>query len=330
MTHNGPLVQQFERELAQLLGVKHVVCVANGTCALQLAIRALDLSGEIITTPFTYIATANIIRWERCTPVFCDIDPETWNLDVRRAQACVTEHTSAILPVHVFSAPCDVNAFAVLAAAHGLRLIYDAAHAMAVDYGGRSLLAYGDVSCTSFHATKLLTTAEGGACVTEDDGLAERLRRMRFFGFDEQKEIVDLGMNAKMTEVHAAIGLANLRRLDAVRARRAQKAARYRDALTAVPFLQLQRRDPAAYNNSYLPVLFDTEERLLGVDARLRTEGVLARRYFYPSLNTVPILGAQGQFPVAESVARRVLCLPLYDTLPDADIDRICDVVARG
>lgn len=333
MTHNGPLLHELERELAATFRVPDVVCVANGTAALQLALRALDIGdGEVITTPFTFVATANIIRWERCTPVFVDIDPETWNIDPRLIEAAITPKTRAILPVHVFSAPCDVAAIAGIAARHRLKVIYDAAHATAVDLGGRSLMLNGDVSCLSFHATKLFNTCEGGACITADPELAARIRRMRFFGFDEAKEIVDDGMNAKMTEIAAALGLANLKHLPAVMANRRGKYLRYRQLLGASPAIRFQKFPPDAYNHSYMPIVLDSEETLLRVESALLSNGVTPRRYFRPSLNTVfPLPGeiraARQPMPVSEAIAARVLCLPLYDRLADEDIQRIADLV---
>ncbi len=324
MTHNGPIMQRFEHELAEYLGVEHVVCVANGTCALQLAIRALDLSGEVITTPFTFIATASIIRWERCRPVFVDIDPDTWNIDAGRIEEAITSRTSAVLPVHVFSASCDVVRIAAIAERHGLRVIYDAAHAFGVQVGGSTVLRHGDVSAVSFHATKLLNSAEGGACITGDRALADRLRRLRFFGFDENKDIVDEGMNAKMTEVSAALGLANLSRMSQFRRNRRDKSELYRRLLSGSQHLRFQRFNPEEYNYSYMPVVFDDEETLLRTIRGLADDGIYPRRYFYPSLNTVSIFQPQLRLPVAERVARTVLCLPLYDTLSTEDIERIC------
>jgi dTDP-4-amino-4,6-dideoxygalactose transaminase len=324
MTHNGPLVQQLEAELCDYLGVKNVVCVANGTCAIQLAIRALDLAGEIITTPFTFIATANIIAWERCRPVFVDIDPETWDMDPDRIEEKITEQTCAILPVHVFSAACDVVRIQKIADHHGLKVIYDAAHAMCVEVCGKSVLGSGDVSALSFHATKLFNTAEGGACVTDNDDLAERIRRMRFFGFDPSKEIVDIGMNAKMTEVHAGLGLANLKHLSRFIQRRREKYETYQALLSPLPFITFQKFDPEAYNYSYFPVLFENETLLIRISERLIANGIRPRRYFYPALNIIPLFAPQDSLPNAERIARTILCLPLYDTLPPEDIERIC------
>jgi dTDP-4-amino-4,6-dideoxygalactose transaminase len=329
MTHHGPLVQRLEKELEAYLDVPNVVCMSNGTNALSASIRALDLEGEIITTPFTFVATANVIRWERCRPVFVDVDPHTWNLDPDAVAAAITPATCAILPVHVFSRPCEVERIDALAADNGLSVIYDAAHAMCVERRGSSLLRAGTVSAVSFHATKLLNTAEGGACVTDDDALADRLRRMRFFGFDAAKEIVDEGTNFKMTEVNAALGLANLRHLDAVRASRRRAYDLYRERLAATSFVTFQRYDADEYNHSYLPVVFDSEERLLRVITALHADEIYPRRYFHPALHTVAHFGAQAtELPVAERIARTVLCLPLFDGLADADVDRVCELVA--
>ena len=223
LTHNGPLVQQLEKELEHKLSINHLTLVNNGTIALQMAIKALELQGEIITSPFTWIATVSAIKWEGCSPVFCDIDPETLNINPAKLEALITDKTVAIMPVHVFGNPCDVEAIEQIAKKHKLKLIYDAAHAIGSVYDNKSLLSYGDISATSLHATKLLNTAEGGACITLKDELDAKLKRIRFFGHDESKDIVEDGFNGKMTEVHAALGLANLKYYDAVLSDRKQK-----------------------------------------------------------------------------------------------------------
>ncbi len=336
MTHNGPLMQQLEKEVSAYEGVGDTVCVANGTCAMQLAIRALDLEGEIITTPFSFIATANIIKWERCTPVFVDVDADTWNIDPDRVERAITDKTVAILPVHVFSAPCDVRRIAQIADRHGLKVIYDAAHAMCVKAHGKSIMSYGDVACTSFHATKLFNTCEGGACFTEDAALAARLRRMRFFGFDERKEIVDDGMNAKMTEVAAGLGLANLKHLDEVRRTRREKYELYQCLLGGLDYITFQKFDPEEYNYSYMPVLIDPER--FGCDTgelerRLQGHNVYGRRYFYPLLSdTAPLAGdPRGDgLTHARRIAERVFCLPLYHTLSRDDVERICGMIVES
>jgi dTDP-4-amino-4,6-dideoxygalactose transaminase len=326
MTHNGPLMQQLEKEISVYEGVPDTICLANGTCAMQLAIRALDLKGEIITTPFTFIATASSITWEWCKPVFVDIDFETWNMDPAKIEGAISEKTCAILPVHVFSAPCDVLKIQQIADKHGLKVIYDAAHAMCVNVNGKSIMSYGDVSCTSFHATKIFNTCEGGACFAADVKVAARIRRMRFFGFDEQKQIVDDGMNAKMTEIAAGLGLANLRHLDKVRRNRRDKYEMYQDLLAAREYIAFQRFDPKEYNFSYMPVLFDTETQLVNTLEKLAFEKIYPRRYFYPALHNTSIF-EKVSLPVAESVASRIVCLPLYDALTTSAIKRICHLI---
>ena len=329
MTHNGPMLQRLEKELAAFLRVPDVVCVSNGTCAMQIAIRALDLKGEIITTPFTFIATANIISWEHCTPVFVDIDPGTWNIDPEKIEAAITPRTVGLLPVHVFSAPCDVKRLDAIAARHNLRVIYDAAHALGVDVAGRSLLSYGDISCASFHATKIFNTCEGGACVSPDPAIMARLRRLRFFGFDEQKDIVDEGMNAKLTEIGAALGLANLPHLPEVMRERRRKYGIYQAELRDCPFVSFQKFSADEYNYSYMPALFDSEDRVLAVERALKADRIVPRRYFHPALHQVPIFG-QHDLPVAARVAACILCLPLYTSLADDDIVRICRIVKKS
>ncbi len=327
LTHNGPLVQQLEKELLQYLNVKRLVAVTNGTIAIQLAIRALNLSGEIITTPFTWIATISAIMWEKCRPVFVDVQPDTFNIDPQKIEEKITDQTSAILPVHVFSNPCDVEAIQKIADKYNLKVIYDAAHAMCVNYNGKALLEYGDISATSFHATKIFQSGEGGACITSDQQLFERLRRLRFFGHDENKDIVDEGINGKMTEVHAALGLASLKWLDDVLRDRREKYELYMDLLEKCDFIKFQKFPPASYNYSYFPVLLENEDKLLTIAGHLNKNGIYPRRYFYPALNTVKAVSKYENFPVAEDLASRILCLPLFYTLKKEDIEYICSLI---
>lgn len=329
MTHNGPLVQRFEQELAEYLNVPDVICVSNGSSALQLAIRALDLSGEIITTPFTFIATANIISWERCTPVFVDICPDSWNIDAEKIEASITARTTAILAVHVFSAPCDITRLTAIAGQHKLKLIFDGAHAMAVKNKGVSILKHGDISTLSFHATKLLNTAEGGACVTADPVLAKRLRRMRFFGFDESKQAVDAGINAKMSEISAALGIANLRHLDTTLSIRKNKYELYQRCLENLSFVRFQSFQDDEYNYGYLPILLDNPVRREGITMNLEKNKIYPRRYFYPALHTLSIFAPPVHLPVAEHVSENILCLPLFDTLSENNIIQICNIISK-
>lgn len=328
MTHNGPIVQKFEKEVCDYLGVPKTVSCVNGTFALQMAIRALKLKGEIITTPFTFIATSNAILWEYCTPVFVDIDPETFNIDPNKIEEKITYHTVGIMPVHVFGNACDIEAIDTIAKKHNLKVIYDAAHAVGVKYNGKSIMQYGDISCTSFHATKMLNTTEGGACFTLNDELEEKLRRIRFFGFENHADIVEDGTNAKMTEVHAAVGLANIKYLDKFLKDRKDKYTYYKNALSEIDSLKFQKITDDC-NCSYMPVIYKSEEDLLKVQSALNAEEIYPRRYFYPSINTFTKLFPYTNMPVSESLAPRSMCLPLYYKLSYEDIDRIIAIIKK-
>ena len=268
LTHNGPLVRQLENQLAEKLKIKNLVTVNNGTIAIQMAIKGLELKGEIITTAFTWVATVSAIKWEGCTPIFCDIDAETLNIDINSIEALITDKTVAIMPVHVFGNPCDVDAIDVIAKKHNLKVIYDAAHAIGSVYKGKSILEYGDISATSLHATKLFNTGEGGACIAMDDKLHEKLKRIRFFGHNQTKEIVEDGFNGKMTEVHAALGVANMKYFDEVLTDRKQKYLYYQKALSALHYVRFQKLDLGSPNYSYFPVIFDSEVRLLEIEKK--------------------------------------------------------------
>lgn len=326
MTHNGPLVQRFEKEVGKYLNTSNVISCTNGTIALQMAIKALRLKGEIITTPFTFIATINSILWEGCTPVFVDIDPETLNIDPQKIVEKITYHTVGIMPVHVFGNPCDINKIDAIAKNYNLKVIYDAAHAVGVKYNGKSIFEYGDISCTSFHATKMLNTTEGGACFTTNKLLDEKLRRIRFFGFENHSEIVEDGTNAKMTEVHAAVGLANLKYLDNALLDRKNKYQIYKNILSRNTSLSFQKINEDC-NYSYFPVIFSNEETLLKVLKRLNENNIYPRRYFYPSVNTFKKIVPYVNMPISEDIASRILCLPLYYTLDIASIERIAELI---
>ena len=326
MTHNGPLVQRFEKECAEHLGVPNLVSCVNGTIGLQMAIRALRLKGEIITTPFTFIATVNSILWEGCTPVFVDIDPDTLCIDPHKIEEKITYHTVGIMPVHVFGNCCDIEIIDAIAKKHNLKVIYDACHSVGVNYKGKSVFQYGDISVTSFHATKMLNTAEGGGCFTLKKELDEKLRRIRFFGFENHSDIVEDGTNGKMTEVHAAVGIANLKYLNVALADRKKKYAMYKDALSKDSTLSFQKINEGC-NYSYFPVIFKDEKTLLKVQARLNENYIFPRRYFWPSVNTFTKLVPYVPMPVSEDIASRILCLPLYYTLSKEDLNRIIDII---
>ncbi len=327
LTHNGPLVQELEQKLCTDLSVSNFVAVSNGTIALQMAIKALGLKGEIITTPFTWIATVSAIKWEGCEPIFCDIDPQTLNMDPEKIEALITDKTVAILPVHVFGNPCDVAAIQKIAKKHSLKVIYDAAHAVGSTYNGQSLLSYGDISATSLHATKLLNTAEGGGCVAGSPEVVDRLKRIRFFGHSLAKDVIEDGFNGKMTEVHAALGLANMKYFTEVLLDRKRKYSLYLDGLKDVHYLSFQKMNTNDSNQSYFPVIFDSEERLIKTTEHLERNHIFPRRYFYPSVNTYKDIVSFQSCPISEDISRRILCLPLYWKLELNDLHNIIRLI---
>lgn len=327
LTHNGPLVQELEKKLCNKLGISNFVAVSNGTIAIQMAIRALELKGEIITTPFTWVATVSAINWEGCTPIFCDIDSQTLNIDPSKIEALITEKTVAIMPVHVFGNPCDVEAIEAIAKKHNLKVIYDGAHAIGSTYKDKSLLEYGDITATSLHATKLLNTAEGGGCVTSNKDLNEKLKRIRFFGHNDAKDIVEDGFNGKMTEVHAALGVANLKYYDEVLADRKNKYQKYKAALEKKDFVRFQTSSIGETNYSYFPIIFESERILLEIEKKMNIQNIFPRRYFYPSVNTYNNIVNFQSTPISEDISKRILCLPLYWALTDENVNQISSLI---
>ena len=327
LTHNGPLLHQFERELQDYFNLKHVVCVSNGTIAIQLAIKALKLKGEIITTPLTFIATADAILWEKCTPVFVDIDRNTLNISPEQIERNITDKTVGILAVHVFGNPCNVSEIDSIACRHNLKVIYDGAHAMGVNIDGKTVFSYGDISTVSFHATKLLQTFEGGAVITTNEDIANRLRRLRFFGY-EGRTITDEGFNGKMTEVSAAMGLVNLKYLDDVISRRKVLYDKYLSLLSTCQKVCFQKIDSHSFNYSYFPVIFEAEEKLLQAEKCLNESNIFPKRYFYPSLNTLEFFPLKGHTPNSERIAKTILCLPLYDSMREDTVEMIAHIIA--
>jgi dTDP-4-amino-4,6-dideoxygalactose transaminase len=334
LTNSGPLVPELEHRLAERLGVPWCAAFCNGTVALQTALRSLDLDGEVITTPFTFPATAHAIEWNGLTPVFCDIDPHTYNLDPACAAALVDERTSALLPVHVFGNPCDVEALAALAAKHELKIVYDAAHALGVTHRGRAIGDFGDLSILSFHATKLFHTAEGGAVIGRDASLLKRIALLRNFGIVNEDEVRGVGTNGKMSELHAALGLALLGGLDGELDGRARAHAVYLERLAAVEGIGMQRLAPeTTYNHAYFPIEIDAAAFGLTRDqvhAAMRAENIIARKYFWPlcsendAYRHLPSARPE-RIPNAVRVASRVLCLPLFGELTPDDVHRVSD-----
>ncbi len=327
LTHNGPLVQRFEKELCNKLSINNFVAVTNGTIALQIALKSLGLKGEVITTPFSWVATISAIKCEGCTPVFCDIDKDTLNIDVKKIESLITKNTVAIMPVHVFGNPCDIDGIEAIAKKHNLKIIYDAAHAIGSKYNGKSILEYGDISATSLHGTKILNTAEGGGCVSKNVKLHKKFKRIRFFGHDKKKDIIEDGINGKMTEVHAALGLSNLKYYNNVLQDRKEKYSYYKMKLSNNNCLSFQVLKYGESNCSYFPLIFKTKEILLNIEKDLNNENIFPRRYFYPSLNTFNKVVNYDSMPISEDVSKRILCLPLYWTLEYKDIDRIIKVI---
>lgn len=328
VTNHGPSVGRLEDELRRRLDVPHFYFLANGTIALQLAYRALGLSGEVITTPFTYVATTSTLVWEGCKPVLVDIEPDTLTIDPARVEAAITPRTTAIVATHVYGNPCDVLRLADIARRHGLRLVYDAAHAFDVRHRGRPLAAYGDVSTLSFHATKIFHTVEGGGVTTPHADVAHRLGYMRNFGHDGEERFFGLGVNGKNSELHAAMGLCLLPHMPEIVARRRDRSNRY-DRLLSGAGARLSRprlREETEYNYAYYPVLFASEADLLAARRRLQAVGVHPRRYFYPSLADLPYVD-RFEVPVSRDVSRRVLCLPLYAELTEPEVDRVVEGV---
>ncbi len=323
LTNSGPLVNELEGRLSQYLDIPHVLLLNNGTIALQIALKAFDIKGEVITTPFSYVATTSSIVWEGCKPVFVDIDPQTLNLDPTKIEAAITPNTTAILATHVYGNPCDVEGIGAIAKKHNLTVIYDAAHAFGTQYKSKSLYAYGDISTASFHATKLFHTVEGGAVITNQKETALKMGLLRNFGHTSPYSFHNAGINGKSSEFHAAMGLLVLDDIDAILKKRAELSARYTEAIEKT---DLQRplifgEENTVYNHAYYPIIFPNEELLLNVAAYMERHMVLTRRYFYPSLNTVNYV-EQRSCPASESISKRVLCLPLYHSL-SADEQRL-------
>lgn len=324
LTNNGPLHKEFEEKTKQYLGVKNLKFVTNGTLALQLAIRSLGITeGEIITTPFSYVATTSAILWENCTPVFVDIDPESLCIDVGKIEAAITPQTKAIMPVHVFGIPCDVEAIEKIAKKHKIKVIYDGAHAFGVKYKGRSLLDFGDVTICSFHATKLFHTIEGGCVIAKDDEVDANVELLKKFGHVGDEHF-QLGINAKASEFQAAMGLCNLDYIDSIIKSREKVISLYEELLSG-RFIRPKMPDNIVYNNSYFPIVIESEERLLEIVNRLNDINVFPRRYFYPSLNTLPYIEGSQHCRISEDISKRILCLPLYGDLDANTIKRICD-----
>lgn len=332
LTNNGSLCQQLESDVTGYLGVSNLELVTNGTLAIQLAIKALNLQGEIITTPYSYVATTSSVLWEGCEPVFVDIEDRTFCINADLIEAAITEKTTAILATHVYGYPCDVIKIQHIAEKHNLKVIYDAAHAFGVKLGGESLMRYGDCSTLSFHATKLFHTGEGGAVICKDEAVKQRVSLMKKFGHIGEDNYLDIGINAKMSELHAAMGLSVLPNVNDIIAARKEISGWYDERLGGCGLQRPIPADGLEYNYAYYPVIFPTHEVMMRVREALLDNGIGPRRYFYPSLNTLPFFEPRLKVscPVSEDIASRVLCLPLYVGLGKAEVSGVCDVVRNS
>jgi dTDP-4-amino-4,6-dideoxygalactose transaminase len=328
LTNNGPLVNELELKLKDYLKVKHLLYLSNGTIALQIAIKALGLKGEIITTPFSYVATTSSIVWEGCEPVFVDIDRRTLNIDPQQIEAAITKKTTAILATHVFGNPCDVEAIQVIADKHGLKVIYDAAHAFGVTYKGRSIFEFGDISTTSFHATKLFHTIEGGAVFTKDPELLRKMALLRNFGHTSSTSFDGMGINGKNSEFHAAMGLCNLNYIDDILFRRKELFQHYDSKLKNLNVSRQVLVDKDNYNHSYYPIIFESEAMLLRELEWLEKSLIYPRRYFYPGLSSLNYIKSKPM-PISDDISKRILCLPLYHTLSKEEMDYISRILLR-
>lgn len=329
ITNNGVLAQELELKLQQFLGVDQLLLSGNGTIVLQMALKALDITKEVITTPFSYVATTNALIWEKCKPVFVDIDPNTFCIDPGKIEARITKRTQAILATHVYGLPCDVEAIEKIAQKHGLKVIYDGAHAFGTEYKGKQLLSYGDIATCSFHATKLFHTVEGGCIICHDPEMLRKLMLMRSFGHIGD-EYFSVGVNGKNSEFHAAMGLAVFPYLEQIVARRKLIHEQYVSLLSdcKLRFLDIDT-SVIKYNYAYFPVVFATEKQLLNARDVMMKSDIYTRRYFYPSLNTLPFAGRKQSCPVSEDLSRRVLCLPMFPDLPGEQVEQIASIICK-
>jgi len=329
LTNRGELVKELETRLKDYLGIEWITITNNGTVPLQIAMKLLGKGGEIITTPFSYVATTASIVWESCTPIFVDIHPEYLTIDEAKIEAAITEKTTCILATHVFGNPCDVDAIEKIAKRHNLKVVYDAAHCFGVTYNNKSIFDYGDVSTCSFHATKLFHTAEGGAMFAGDKELQHRLFYSHNFGHSGPLTFHGLGINGKISELQAAMGLAVLPYMQTILSERKRVVDFYDSQLDFSRLQKMRIRENTIWNYSYYPVIFDSEEALLKAEGLLIESGVLPRRYFYPSLNTLSYVKNQHT-PLSQNISASVLCLPLFVGIEQGALDKIAMIINRS
>jgi dTDP-4-amino-4,6-dideoxygalactose transaminase len=327
LTNLGPLVKQLEKKLKDYLEVEHLTLMTNGTFPIQIALKALDLKGEIITTPFSYVATTSTIIWEGCEPVFVDIDPDHLTIDETKIEAAITEKTSAIMATHVYGNPCNVEEIDRIAKKHNLKVIYDAAHCFGVRYKGKSIFNYGDVSTCSFHATKIFHTGEGGCIISNNEALQNDFFNHHNFGHKNNEEFYGLGVNGKMSELQAAMGLAVFNHFDRIKSSRKEAVENYLNLLKDKPVSFLTIRENTEWNYPYFPIFMKSEEVVLETMERMSEHNIFPRRYFFPSLNNLPYITKKFECPVSEDISRRVLCLPLFVDIPTELQEQITSLI---
>lgn len=330
LTNNGALTQELTSKLIEYLDVNHLITMTNGTLPIQIALNALANEGEVITTPFSYVATTSTIVWEKCTPVFVDIHPEYLTIDETKIEAAITNKTTAILVTHVYGNPCDVEAIEVIAKKYCLKVIYDAAHCFGITYNGQSIFNYGDVSVCSFHATKLFHTGEGGALFCQDEGTYNEMFYRHKFGHDGPLKFHGIGINAKISELQAAMGLSVLPYMEDIINDRRRVCELYDKLLDFNLLQRLKIRTGTEWNYSYYPIIFASEEKLLKAEKLLNENDIMPRRYFYPSLSSLSYVNNNNDVSVSDDIAPRVLCLPLYYGLENDDIKRISSIVLEA
>ena len=328
ITNSGPLVQELEEKLANYLGVKNIVLVANGTVALEIAYRTLDIKNYAITTPFSFVATTSSLVTNGIKPIFADINPKTLNIDPDKIEEKITINTSAIVPVHVFGNACDIEEIDKIAKKHDLKVIYDAAHAFNVQYKGESILNYGDISTLSFHATKLFHTIEGGALIINDDSLVKKAKYLINFGIENAESIPELGTNAKMNEFEAAMGLCMLDEMEAVLQKRKEVYLRYVMVLKGIVTFP-KMNENATQNYGYFPILLKSEAQALALQKALNTKDIFPRRYFYPALDTLSYIEPKQFMPIARNISHRILALPIYPGLEKNIQNKIIKIIKQ-
>ena len=328
LTNNGELFKELSQKLKEYLGVPHIIPMTNGTLPIQIALNAYGKGGEVITTPFSYVATTASIVWEHCTPIFVDIHPEYLTIDETKIEAAITDKTTCILATHVYGNPCDVEAIEAIAKKHNLKVIYDAAHCFGVQYKGQSIFNYGDVSTCSFHATKLFHTGEGGALFCQDETTRQEMWYRHNFGHDGPENFHGLGINAKMSELQAAMGLSVLPHMADIMTERQRVCTYYDQHIDFSKVIKLKLREETEWNFAYYPIIFNTEGDLLEVKAKLESNQIFPRRYFYPSLENLPYIVSK-KCEVADRISQKILSLPLYVGIKESELQLIAKLTNK-